>query len=824
VFGFGGKKFIALVVIGLLSCAFSSRGRADGSFPTSDYTPYGYLDNPLHSLILHPSGVIRSVAPLGFGFWMRRMPWPYGDGALRTVNYLSILDVAISVDGARFHTTEDFSDRHIDLVSRYHTKEVMSYDWDYAGLSFSVRYVYSTGDALIGVIHVHNSGVQKRTVTVHATNIYGFPEVGWWGSDGVAAHFNANDGVALSKLWAYGDIFALGASERTVAAKATSSKADWLQWIDANDLSINEGAMVRFPTLTASEHSSDTTRNSVDALLVVPEPPTALYTLQTYRLTVPPTGDKEMTLVLARGVNEGATLKTLHAALDSAAGEIEHKLSVDSAFYGHVPVLTGNWSPAWKHGWIYDLETLRMNVRPPMGIYKHSWDGMQVFSPRVVLGESSLDAMALSYADMALAKEVILGTFADAPAPNVPCSREDGSMNMICADGSEVGTAPTWGMPFHVIRSMYSRDPDSEWISALYPHLKAFLEWWLANRTDKDGWFHSKCSWESGQDGSKRFLVPGNDPAAVSDYVRTVDIEAAMAEAFENMILFAEVSGHTQDIPRWQQLAEQRRNRTRTMYVDGWFRDFDGRTGRPIVLKDYYDVMMLFPLASGIATQDQMMAIAPHFEYFAKNPTFWLEWPSFMFPFTEAGWTSGLREFIGGVVADTGSRIYPRLDTHHVTPIEADRLSPSLPPQYEYRIPGVSNEFWPIRDDVPAGGENYGWGATLPTLVIRNVIGFREPADPTANHYTLAPALPKAWLIRDRAYGITNLSFHGVRTDVEYRIVDNHNLRTKLTFHGLPGGASIMDADGKVIATIRAGETSTEFTAQNGALYRVSLH
>ena len=48
---------------------------------------------------------------------------------------------------------------------------------------------------------------------------------------------------------------------------------------------------------------------------------------------------------------------------------------------------------------------------------------------------------ALSYADPDVAKEVFLGQFANAPTDNVPCSREDGEMNMVAADGSECGTS-----------------------------------------------------------------------------------------------------------------------------------------------------------------------------------------------------------------------------------------------------------------------------------------------------------------------------------------------------------------------------------------------
>ena len=36
--------------------------------PHDDFTPHGYLDNPFHSWKLNPSGVLRSLAPLGMGW------------------------------------------------------------------------------------------------------------------------------------------------------------------------------------------------------------------------------------------------------------------------------------------------------------------------------------------------------------------------------------------------------------------------------------------------------------------------------------------------------------------------------------------------------------------------------------------------------------------------------------------------------------------------------------------------------------------------------------------------------------------------------------
>ncbi|MEK6756358.1 MAG: trehalase family glycosidase, partial [Bacteroidota bacterium] len=458
----------------------------------------------------------------------------------------------------------------------------------------------------------------------------------------------------------------------------------------------------------------------------------------------------------------------LRSALDSLRAQFAR----DQEFWSRCPVLGGDWPEAWKRGWVYDFETLRMNVRPPIGIFKHPWDAMQIHSPRVVLGETSLDMMTLSYADPALAKEVIYGTFADALAPNVPCAREDGSVNMISSDGSECGTAPMWGYPFHVIQSIYLSTADTVWIRNLYPYLKAYIEWWLAHRTDKEGWLHCNNSWESGQDGSKRFLVAERNEGAVADFVRTVDVEASMAEAMKTMELFAGVAGKSTDVAYWQTLAERRIGNTREMFFDGWFRDVDSRTKKPIILPDYYDVMMLSPLACGVATEDQVKAVRPMFQYFQANPGHWLEWPPHLITFTEAAWNAGMSPVASEVVAETADRVYGRTDAREVRfRDEGDRFS--------YRVPGVANEFWPVRDRLP-GGENYGWGATLPMHIIRSIVGFREKENVSATEFFLAPILPKAFVRAGKRYVVRNLHYREVTFDVTYEFEEFE--RMKITF------------------------------------------
>ena len=96
-------------------------------FPDGNYTPFGYLDNPYHSAIINRSGIIRSVPPLGFGFWARDLPWPYADGLglRRFPNYLSFLHLSIRCGDILLHRSDDFFNNKINLVSKYHTKSMI---------------------------------------------------------------------------------------------------------------------------------------------------------------------------------------------------------------------------------------------------------------------------------------------------------------------------------------------------------------------------------------------------------------------------------------------------------------------------------------------------------------------------------------------------------------------------------------------------------------------------------------------------------------------------------------------------------------------------
>jgi hypothetical protein len=140
-----------------------------------------------------------------------------------------------------------------------------------------------------------------------------------------------------------------------------------LGWLAAIDLIGNDGALTNF-------------RQGIDHL----------YMLLSYRLELPVGEEISVTICLARGLSEAAAVEAWQGAVTGAQSTLEQKITVDDAFYSSMPLLQGDWPETWKHGWIYDFETLRMNVRSPLGIYHYHWDGMQVHVPRLVLAETAL--------------------------------------------------------------------------------------------------------------------------------------------------------------------------------------------------------------------------------------------------------------------------------------------------------------------------------------------------------------------------------------------------------------------------------------------------
>ncbi len=765
--------------------------RLPSAFPIDRYTPHGYIDNPYHSMVTNRSGVIRSFPPLGFGWWRTDFhKGAYASGDRDHVNYISLLQMAVAIDERIFLTDHDFSAAGVTLSSLYHTKSLMSYDWAVDSVAVSLRYFLPSEHTLACQAVVRNGSSATRDIQLNPIHRYSIGGTRWWGSDGLTVRYDAAARASIGKIWAYGDVFAMGASAMPVAHYATESEARLSAWI-RRDL---PGS-----TLTAFVQGRG-----------------PLYAVQRHAFHLLPGEERAMLICLSRETNELRAITELASALRSAVDSARTQLAADATFWNACPTLQGDWPEAWKRGWVYDYETLRMTVRRPLGIFHHPWDGMQIHAPRAVLGETSMDMLALSYADPELAKLVLYGTFADAIAPNVPCVREDGSVNMISSDGSECGTAPMWGYPFQTLLSLYAMSHDTAWLGRIYPFLKDYALWWLEERTDEEGWLHCNNSWESGQDGSRRFLVAEQNEGAVADFVRTVDVEASMARALQILEKFATALNRQADAAEWGRLAERRVKNTQAMFTRGRYCDVDGRTGKPIVQKDSYDVMLLAPLTCGVSTPAHVTAIRPDIRKFAQSPPSALQWPPSLLTYTEAAWNAGERSSAANAVAAIADRVYRRTDARTITP-GSDPLS--------YRIPGVANEYWPVRD-LPPGGENYGWGATLPLFIIRNVFGFRETGDPADPAFMLAPCLPTRLLMGRGAYTISNLKFRGLELAVTLQAAGPVEVKASVRYEAdRPVALTVIDQETgrQVVETSAQSNGVFVITGVNGHAYRVQV-
>jgi hypothetical protein len=273
------------------------------------------------------------------------------------------------------------------------------------------------------------------------------------------------------------------------------------------------------------------------------------------------------------------------------------------------------------------------------------------------------------------------------------------------------------------------------------------------------------------------------------------------------------------------------------MYHDGWYRDFDARNNQPIILEnievagdifeDYYNLMMLMPVTLNIATKEQIKGLKPRFKWFKQNYSQWdLDWPPSWQVYTEAAWYAGERASIAELLWKKSDSVYARIDSREPFWVPLDKKDVGLPEKYNYRIPGIACENWPADPERYWGSENYGWGATLPTLIIRNFIGFREGENIKKNEFYLAPALPPDQVKLGEVYSINNLKYREFRFDVSYKIMANNDLDIQLIGTTKnPASLRIKDENKRTVAFSRGKKNNFKLTfeGKNLGVYRVLI-
>ncbi len=698
--------------------------------PHDDFTPHGYLDNPYHSWKLNPSGVLRSLPPLGMGWHVPNL----GSYVRNQFHYTAHLMLGLKIHGSVLVTPDDFRRQKCVINSQLHTKSRFEYTCIVPkyGLTLTARYFLVQEHALGCILTLATTSTAPLPVTCYLIHQHTHnPHTSRLWEHGLYALQDRAHGSSMLGLASEGDVFIHGVREADNAALTIGamgyavSLEDIARWAS--------GKKVAWPRVTQSREETGWQVRTV-AL------PCDL-TLESNKVHF-------LNVVLARGVSQDQAWRNWEDSIEEIAlAEAQHHAD-DEAFWERAPQLTGDWPENWRRSWVYDLETLRMTIRPSAGIIPHPWDGMQIQAPRTVLAEAAMDALFLSYADPELAAEVILGHFESSLRPNLPCMREDGSYNMVADDGQICGTAPEWGFPLWCCDKIFARTGDLRWLNRVYPGAAAYLRWWLEYRRDTEGWLVYACSWESGQDVSSRF-GPQQTGGTIIQHVRPVDLQASMAQGAEILNRWANflasavkeekledpaLADYAADAVFWQSIANEFTVKTRLMWQDGWFRDYDSVTGE---WSTQQDAMHLAPVFCGVSGWGQVEQLRP----FLAQP------PSHSHGWAPLSWPPVVMTLVGAASAahmplDAAELAYRFIDASY-------RSTDGRELDEHGGLPGVTREYrqtvtagkWGAIDYVNAGIEGYGWGALSIHLIMRYLLGLREEV---ADKITIAPALPQA--------------------------------------------------------------------------------
>src|SRR6266702_4660262 len=718
--------------------------------PSDDFTPHGYLDNPYHSWKLNPSGVLRSLPPLGMGWHVPNL----GSYVRNQFQYTAHLTLGLTIGKTVLVTPEDFKRHGCTIVSHLHTKNRFEYTCvvsKYA-LTLTARYFLVQEHALGCILTLSTTMKQPLPVTcflIHQHTHNPHTSRAW--EHGLYAINGPQEGTAMLGIASEGDVFMHGAR----SADGSEIKFGEMGYVVAlEDAAIwAHGIDLARPHVTEHEESTGWQIRTI----ILP-----------CTLTLASESESTMNVILARGVSQDEAYQHWEDGIEEIAlAEAQHRAD-DEQFWSQTPQLWGDWPDSWRHGLVYDLETLRMTIRPSVGVIPHPWDGMQIQAPRTVLAEAAMDCLFLSYAHAELADEVILGHFESALHPNLPCMREDGSYNMVADDGQICGTAPEWGFPLWCCQQLWLRSGNLSWLQRLYPGAAAYLRWWLDHRRDDEGWEIYECSWESGQDVSSRF-GPQQTGGTIIQHVRPVDLQASMAQGADILVRWATLlaaehpsEDWSADITFWQNIADEFTLKTRLMWQHGWFRDYDAVAGE---WSSQQDAMHLAPVFCGVAGQGQVEQLRPFLAQPPLHSSGWapLSWPPVVMTLVGAA-------DVAQMPLEAAELAYRFIDASY-------RSTDRRELDEHGGLPGVTREYhasvargkWGAIDYANAGIEGYGWGALSIHLLMRYSLGLREEE---VDKITIRPILPQALRRPGATYHAQPISWGGYTLSISCSVKD----------------------------------------------------
>jgi len=131
--------------------------------PDDDFTPHGYLDNPYHSWKLNPSGVLRSLEPIGMGWHVPNL----GSYVRNQFQYTAHLTLGLKINDIILITADDFQRYNCAISCCLHTKNRFEYTCAIPQyqLTLTARYFLVHEDTLGCMVTLAN---MRRRLTLRA--------------------------------------------------------------------------------------------------------------------------------------------------------------------------------------------------------------------------------------------------------------------------------------------------------------------------------------------------------------------------------------------------------------------------------------------------------------------------------------------------------------------------------------------------------------------------------------------------------------------------------------------------------------------------------
>lgn len=696
----------------------------------ADYTPFGYIQNPFHQSVTTyrdvTDGVLRSDdEAYTFGWYY---PW--------VKNHLYHATAGIAVGNGRRACLLRTRDASCTVRASRHSARIFAYAGGDAEIDWETEY-WLVRRRILGIrLTVTNRGYEERTVSVspflHAFRRDGPLTLRHRADGAVHVQTPAVEGRELPTV----TFTVAGLSPETMWAFRGDAEAFDRRMHDSPPFPVEPEILPVAPT----EREGGTAASGwAGASLPV---------------TVA-AGASVIVYATLAATPEPVTRNDLDESRRAA-------LASDARF--HAPALAGDWPEHWPQGFEYDFQTTRMCTMPPTGIFEDVWPTWMLTYPRVVLAEGTMDMFRLGYADPDLAGRGMLSIFRDTPTANAPCVFSSGEFNMVAEDGARCGTSPAWCVPFHSIYQYFLHHPSVTWVREIFPHLAAYLEWWDEHRTDPEGWVVYKCTYEAGEDNNPRLDPRETGAGVISDYVRPVELQAAMAHGATVLRRFAQYLGRPEDEQEWGEFEARYAEKTRRLFDEstGRFRDWDRQRNDwvPVVGKNDYwgsdftrfSPLSLVPLLFETASEAQQEAMRRELpDYYGAPQTVWPSWCAVTM---EAATALGLHNLAGTMAWEVIARVYPENDRRSIE-------ETNLP------LPGSAREYWPLDLREFKGNDAYAWGAQTATMLVRQVAGFRASPDPSRLEFLLCPALPEE-LPADAALELRGIAYRGRRISLAY--------------------------------------------------------